>query len=107
MNLLIHTEPLLTLAEAVRRLPGHRGGGRLHPATLTRWIQRGSLSAGGQRVRLDAVRCGCRWLTSEGALVRFMDALTEGGELPGGPESSTARRRASEAAARELGRLGA
>ena len=107
MNQLIHSEPLLKLAEAVRRLPGHRGDGHLHPATLTRWIQRGCLSAGGRRVRLDAVRCGCRWLTSEGALVRFMDALTEGGESPDGQESSTACRRASEAAARELGRLGA
>ena len=110
MNPLIHTEPLLKLAEAVSRLPGHRGDGRLHPATLTRWIQKGCLSAGGRRVRLDAVRCGCRWLTSEGALARFMGALTDGGGGGGGrdgPDSSTDRRQASEAAARELGRLGA
>ena len=107
MNDPIHGEPLLKLAEAARRLPGHRGDGRLHPATLTRWIQRGCLSASGRRVRLEALRCGGRWLTSEGALARFMDALTEGGQSTGESQSPTARRHASDVAARELDRLGA
>ena len=102
-------ERLITLAEAARRFPGHRGGDHVHPATLTRWILRGAVSVTGRRVRLEAVRCGSRWLTSAEAVARFMAALTD--NVAPASETSTrtpvARHRAAEAAIRELERLGA
>ena len=68
-------EPLITLAQAASRYPGHRGSARLHPSTLTRWILKGVRAIDGRTVRLQALRCGCRWLTSEAALARFAMAL--------------------------------
>jgi hypothetical protein len=68
-------EPLITLAQAASCFPGHRGAARLHPSTLTRWILKGVRAIDGCTVRLQALRCGCRWLTSEAALARFAMAL--------------------------------
>jgi hypothetical protein len=98
--------PLITLAQAAARYPGHRGAVRLHPATITRWILRGVRALDGQRVRLEAVRVGCRWLTSEAALARFAAALAMSCD-PTPPRSPAARNKAAEAAARELEKLGA
>ena len=60
-------ERLLTLSEACKKFPGSRGAARKHPATLTRYIRRGCLSINGNRVRLEAIRDGNRFLTSEEA----------------------------------------
>lgn len=72
----LNGEPLISLSQAANKFPGHRGAVRLHPATLTRWILRGVKTADRRTVRLEAVRGGHRWLTSEGALARFVAALT-------------------------------
>lgn len=104
---LFNDEPLITLSEAASRFPGHRGAERLHPATLTRWILRGVRAVDGRRVKLEAVRVGCRWLTSEPALTRFAAALCATHNPPPLSQSPATRRKASERAAAELERLGA
>jgi hypothetical protein len=104
---LLNDEPLITLSQAATRFPGHRGADRLHPATLTRWILKGVRALDGRRVRLEAVRVGSRWLTSEAALARFADALgTPDAPVPP-PRSPATRRKASEQADSELKRMGA
>jgi len=104
---MLHTEALISLAQAAARFPGHRGAERLHPATLTRWILRGVRSVDGHRVKLEALRVGCRWLTSEPALRRFADAL--GAPPTDAPpmRTPTARHTASARAAAELRAMGA
>lgn len=99
-------EPLITLAEAAARLPGARRAVRLHPATLTRWILKGSRALDGRRVTLEAVRLGSRWLTSEAALGRFTEALGARADSTT-VRSPAARNRASEAAAKRLIEMGA
>ena len=102
----LNGEPLISLGQAASHYPGHRGAERLHPATLTRWIIRGVRALGGQRVRLEAIRVGCRWLTSEAALARFAEALgATQDSLP--PRSPAARSDAADVAGRELEKLGA
>ena len=68
-------EPLITLGQAATRYPGHRGASRLHPATLARWVLTGVRAIDGRQVKLEALRVGTRWLTSEAALQRFAKAL--------------------------------
>ena len=104
---MLQDEPLISLSQAAARYPGHRGAKRLHPATLTRWILNGVRAIDGRRVKLEAVRLGCRWLTSEAALRRFAEALTA--PPPDSPPTRTPtdRRRASEQADAELRAMGA
>jgi hypothetical protein len=100
-------EPLISLSQAAARFPGHRGADRLHPATLTRWILKGVKALDGRRVKLEAVRIGCRWLTSEPALQRFADALGNPPDDPPPARTPTARQRASDRADAELRAMGA
>jgi len=100
-----HNEPKISLGELSRRSPVPS-----NPRTFARWILRGVQTADGNRVFLEAVRVGGRWMTSEAALDRFFDALTAAARPPLPPgqlRSPTARTRASEAAEAELKKLGA
>ncbi|HEX4613273.1 MAG TPA: DUF1580 domain-containing protein [Urbifossiella sp.] len=99
-------EPLISLSQAAARFPGHRGADRLRPATLTRWILKGARAVDGRRVKLEALRVGCRWLTSSPALARFAAALGPAAAPPPA-RSPAARTRASDRAGAELERLGA
>ncbi|MBP3959528.1 DUF1580 domain-containing protein [Gemmata sp. G18] len=102
----LNGELLIPLSQAAKRYPGHRGATRLHPATLTRWILKGVKGLNGTRVKLEALRVGCRWLTSEAALQRFTESLSEGeGSAP--LRSPSARQVMSERAAAELEAMGA
>jgi hypothetical protein len=69
------SETVLNLSAAARSLPG-RDGKKVHAATLTRWALAGVVGASGERVRLEAVRIGGRWITSREALERFAERLT-------------------------------
>jgi hypothetical protein len=100
-------ETLISLSQAAARFPGHRGAERLHPATLTRWILKGVRAIDGRRVKLEATRLGCRWLTSEPALQRFADALSAPPADSAPPRTPTARQKASERADAELRAMGA
>ena len=69
-------ETVLSLGEAAALLPAGRKGERCHLSTLLRWIQRGARGPTGERVYLEGVRLGGRWLTSREAIGRFVAALT-------------------------------
>jgi hypothetical protein len=75
---------------------------------VLRWVLDGARGPSGERVRLEAARLGGRWLTSLEALRRFSERLTPsvGGDDPAAPRSPARRRRASEQAAKELGKAG-
>ena len=45
-------------------------------STAVRWIEVGAPARDGTRVRLSAIRCGGRWLTSRAALREFTERLT-------------------------------
>lgn len=96
------------LAEAARLIPPYRLGRRTHAATLTRWIQYGVRSPNGGRTKLEAVRCGSRWITTPGAIERFLVAQQSPPSEDHQPDRTPARRnRAAEAAVAELERMGA
>jgi hypothetical protein len=101
-------ESTLSLAQAADLLPPGRGGARPTLGCVLRWVLKGAKSPSGELVRLEAIRLGGRWLTSREALQRFAERLTPSldGEPPPAPRTGNQRRRASEAAARELERMG-
>jgi len=103
----LQEEQLISLSQAAAHFPGHRGAKRLHPATLTRWILNGVKAVDGHRVKLEARRYGCRWLTSEAALQRFADALSASPEERTPARSPSVRQTASERAEDELRAMGA
>ena len=98
----------LSLSAAGRLFPGHRENGTVDPSTVFRWVTKGMRTGDGLMVRLEAVRVGGRWLTSRGAVARFVAALTAAADpvsaatTPPTLRTPAARRRASEKAAAEL-----
>src|SRR5262245_11402929 len=68
----ISNEDLITLDEAAQLIPVGRCRRLLNLSTIFRWITEG---VGG--IRLDAIRIGARWLTTEAALQQFARQLTE------------------------------
>jgi hypothetical protein len=108
MSIDLTTESTLTLAQAARLLPPGRRGRPVSMSCVLRWVLIGTRTPSGDRVRLEAVRLGGRWLTSREALQRYADVLTprlDGLPAPT-PRSPTSLRRASERAAAELERIG-
>jgi hypothetical protein len=101
-------ETLIALCEAARRLPPGRGGRPVSFSCVLRWITHGIPGADGQRVKLEAIRVGGRWLTSEEALARWAERLTPrlDSEPAPAPRTPAQRRRASERAGKNLGSLG-
>jgi hypothetical protein len=101
----------LAMSAAGRLFPGHRGKSNVDPSTVFRWITKGTRTTSGAIVKLEAVRVGGRWLTSRGAVARFVQALTDAATpAPTNPElsrSEAARLRAGERFGEELDRMGA
>lgn len=64
-------EKLISFHELARSLPSRRNGRPLHVSTIHRWRSRG---LGG--IRLEAVRIGGAWHSSEEAFSRFTARLT-------------------------------
>ena len=96
------------LDEDVLRIEDAAALHQTHFSTCYRWIFRGAKDPAGNRVRLEAVRLGGRWITSRQALQRFSDALTprlDGAPVPT-PRPSGKRQRASEKAADQLSKIG-
>jgi hypothetical protein len=104
----ITAESTITLTQATALLPPGRGGARPTLGCLLRWVLHGSRCPSGERVRLEAVRLGGRWVTSREALQRFAERLTPrmDDEPPAPPRTANQRRRESERAAQELERMG-
>jgi hypothetical protein len=101
----ITAESTISLTQAARLLPPGRRGRPASLSCLLRWVLVGARAPSGERVRLEAVRLGGRWLTSREALQRFAEALTPPlGDTTASPphRSPTARRRASERADAQL-----
>src|SRR3954469_24525989 len=99
------TETILTLCEAAEGLPRRRRGRKTHVSTLYRWTVSGC-----RGVILEHIQIGATRATSREALQRFFDQLThakEGAMTVPFARSLVQRQRRSEAAARELERLGA
>jgi hypothetical protein len=97
-------EHTLRLREIGQYLPTGRRGKRLSLSAALRWVLDGVRLPDGQRLKLEAVRVGNKWITSLEALERFAAAQTprlDGDPAPA-PRTPTARRRASERAAKEL-----
>ncbi len=101
----IAAEPLLSLSQARKLLPGR---GSWHPTarTLLRWIKAGIVTPAG-RVRLEATASGGMWTTSEGAIRRFQAALTaaRGGQVAA-VRTPSERQRQSDEATRKLVAMG-
>jgi hypothetical protein len=102
----------LSLSAAGRLFPGHRGNGTVDPSTVFRWVTKGMRTPDGRVMRLEAVRVGGRWLTSRGAVARFVSALTAAADPPPAtstpvPRTSTACQKKTEQAIRSLVRRGA
>ena len=97
----------LALSAAGRMFPAHHGSGRVTPSTVNRWVTRGARTPTGEIVKLGACRCGGRWLTTPGAVGRFLAALTAAASpdttlAQPVPRSLAKRQRATEKAINEL-----
>jgi hypothetical protein len=103
-------EVLLSLAEVARRLGHLRGKRPVHPSTISRWVTSGRRLSGGRTVRLEAIRVGGQWVTSWPAVQRYLAEqqrpVEAAGPAPAPVRSAGQRRRAGEAAASELERMG-
>jgi hypothetical protein len=100
-------ETLISVSEAARSIPAHRGTGRCNPATVWRWITEGVRSTSGERVRLESVRIGGRFVTSREALDRFIQRLSaDAGVAAPAPRTPTQRQRSAKRADESLAKTG-
>jgi hypothetical protein len=103
-------EQVFNLKAAGRLFPSFQEGVEgIHYATLKGWVTRGVRGPDGQKIYLEALRLGGRWLTSKEAIIRFMEAQTpQKVEIPAGvPFRSKAKAQEdAEAAERELDKMG-
>lgn len=95
----IHTEHLFPLSKIGDHAPRGRQGKKLHASTGFRWA-----SAGLRGHRLETVRIGGTLYTSQEALQRFADRLSDAEPAPTPRPDS--RRRAAEQADRALQAMG-
>ena len=97
----ISVEHLRTLEQAARKRPPGRNNRPTHVSTVYRWISKGV-----RGVKLEAIRIGGRLYTSDEALQRFAERLTQD---PSGQINTVTHQtaskcsRASEDAARIFG----
>jgi hypothetical protein len=84
-----------SFAQVARLVPPGRGGKATCPATIWRWFKGGVRVADGRRVRLEALKIGGRYVTSEGALLRFLAA--QQGDAPAGGQAPPTSRSAQDA----------
>jgi hypothetical protein len=91
----------LSLAAAAHRLLSLRQDRPVNPATVLRWVLKGTLLPDGTRLRLPAVKVAGRWCTTVEALEGYLADITAAA-LPvsttAAPRSPIQRKRASERA---------
>lgn len=96
------------LVRAAKRMPSSRQGKPVSLSCLLRWVLSGVRGPDDRPIRLEAVRCAGRWLTTPGAIQRWLAAQTPhlDGDPPSSPRSPSNRQRASDRAAAQLKKLG-
>jgi hypothetical protein len=96
------------LTRAARRMPRTRQERPVSPSCLFRWLTTGVIGPNGQRVKLEGARLGGRWVTTAGAIRRFIAAQTPSLDTKGTetPRTAATQQRASERAAQLLKKLG-
>jgi len=93
----------LGTAAAARYLNERVHAGRYSPLVIWRWMKHGALAADGQRIYLEHVRLGRKFLTSRAALSRFARRLAQGGisnTYAVGPDAGVGKGHSSDDAAR-------
>jgi hypothetical protein len=102
------SETTLSLIQAARLLPPGRNGRPVTLSCVLRWVLRGAPGPNGERVRLEALRLGGRWLTSREAIQRFAESLTPCLDTPPAPlpRTPTQRVKAAAKAGKELDNIG-
>jgi hypothetical protein len=97
-----------TLARLARLIQPVRQGRPTSQSCLFRWVMTGVRGPDGERVFLEAARLSGKWISTPGAIRRFVAAQTPRLEGEAAQESRTPnrRRRANEMAARELENMG-
>jgi hypothetical protein len=96
-----------TLTRAARRVPRTRQDRPVTLGCLLRWITTGVIASNGLRVHLEAARLAGKWVTTSGAIRRFVLAQTpRDSQGTPAPRTPAARQRASARAAKELEKVG-
>jgi hypothetical protein len=96
-----------SLMTAAKRMPSSRKGRPVTMSCVLRWILTGVLDTNGLRVHLDGCRLAGRWLTTPGAIRRFIVAQTPDlHQKPASTKSSTRQQQAAEQAGRKLAKMG-
>lgn len=98
-------ETWLTTVQLAKVLASHGGACAAHRMTINRWCSKG-VGVAGSKVKLAAVRQGSKWLVRWGDFLAFRERCTQvaGGETES-IQTPTERRRAAEAALREMNRV--
>ncbi len=97
-----------TLTRASRRVPRTRQDVPVTLGCLLRWITTGVIGPDHQRIKLEAARLAGKWVTTPGAIRRFVAAQTPRGnaEPTSLPRTPQQRSKADERAARKLKEIG-
>lgn len=66
----------LTMGQAAKLIPAHRGDGTATPSSIWRWATQGAKAGDGRLVKLEVAQFGGRHLTSKAAIARFAAALS-------------------------------
>ena len=93
-------DELLSLSKACRSLPQAPS-----PSTAWRWRTSGIL-VHGKRIKLDCVKVGGAWYTTQDAFAEFVRALTDAANIPNSGESSDRPARRSDAVEARLQKAG-
>jgi hypothetical protein len=91
---------VVTMPQVARQCASTRQGKPVHPSTPLRWVLDGVKTPDGRRVKLEACRCGGRWVTSKAAFLRFVEAQTptpRADKAPRMPTPTQAAKRAGRA----------
>ena len=89
------------------RIPGQRGGTRCHLSTFIRWATQGVKMPDGTRLKLHAVRCGHKWLTTNEWFDAFTEAQTAAYQVDAPTRTDSQARRAAADADKRLAASGA
>jgi hypothetical protein len=98
----------ISLSQAAALIPSQSSSKPVLAAVVARWISRGVKAPDGRRVRLQAVRCGSRWMTTRAWLEQFArDQTPSFNDDIKPPQSDSRRERAAREAGKRLELMGA